>query len=164
MNTDLPRPPLPLVIATEALVGILIAVGLGALALLPGFSAAMAGSLPEYAALRGPLLAVGIAFMALGLLSLGSVALLVHRVHRGTVLLRSSLRWVDLLVGALVGAAAVIVAGFVVISYGQAGSPALALIEVMSFLGLLAVAGVTLVLRSLLRSAIEMRSELDEVV
>ena len=35
MNLDLPRPPFALVIATEALLGILFLVGLGAIALLP---------------------------------------------------------------------------------------------------------------------------------
>ena len=50
------------------------------------------------------------------------------------------------------------------ISNGQAGSPFLALIQVMACLGLVALACITLVLRSLLKSAIAMATELEEVV
>lgn len=47
---------------------------------------------------------------------------------------------------------------------GEAGSPFVLIIEVMAVLGLMAVAGVTLVLRSLLRGAIDTRAELEAVV
>lgn len=164
MQFDLPRPSLALVVATEVLLGILFLVGLGAIALLPGFSADVASSLPEYAALRSPLLALSIAVTALGLLALAMVALLVRRIHTGTMLTRPSLLRVDVLVGTVACAIVLIVAGFVVISNGQAGSPFIALLQLMSCLALAAVAGITLVLRSLLRSAIAMRAELDEVV
>lgn len=164
MNVELPRPPRSLVVTTEALVGILFVVGFGAATMLPVISAAVAEELPEYASLRVPLVVAGIAFLTLGLLALGSVASLVHRIHRGSMLVSSSLVWVDLLVGTLVGAAAVVVAASVVISNGQAGSPFLLIVEVMAVLALMAIAGVMLVLRSLLRSAIQMRAELEEVV
>lgn len=164
MNFDLPRPPRSLVIATEALVGVLFAVGFGAAAMLPVVSTAVAEELPEYSDLRVPLLVAGFAFLALGLLALGSVAFLVHRIHRGSMLVSSSLAWVDLLAGALGAAAVVVVAASVVISNGEAGSPFLLILEVMAVLALMAIAGVTLVLRSLLRSAIDMRAELEAVV
>ena len=164
MNLDTSRPPRALVISTEVLLGVLSLVGLGAIVLLPGVSASVADSLPEYADLRGPLLALAIAFTFLGLVALAMVALLVQRIYRETVLEQRSVMWVDVLVGTLVCAAALIVVGFVVISNGQAGSPFLALIQVMACLGLVALACITLVLRSLLKSAIAMRTELDEVV
>lgn len=164
MNLDLPRPPLALVIATEALLGILFLVGLGAIAVLPSFSADVATSLPEYAELRDPLLAIAITLTILGLIALAMVALLVQRIYSGTMLTRPSLLWVDVLVTTAGCAVALIVTGFVVISNGQAGSPFLFLIQVMACLTLIAVACITLVLRSLLRSAIAMRAELDEVV
>lgn len=164
MNLDMPRPPLPLVVATEALLGALFLVGLGAIALLPSFSANVATSLPEYADLRGPLLAIAITLTVLGLIALAMVALLVHRIYSGTVLTRPSLLLVDVLVVTAGCAVVLIVAGFVVISNGQAGSPFLALIQAMACLTLIAIACITLVLRSLLRNAIAMRAELDEVV
>ena len=164
MNLDLSRPPLALVISTEALLGALSLVGLGAIALLPSVSASVADSLPEYANLRGPLLALAITFTVLGLLALAMVSLLVQRIYGGSMLEHRSVLWVNVLVGTQGLAAALIVVGFVVISNGQAGSPFLALMQVMACLGLVALACITLVLRSLLKSAIAMRTELDEVI
>jgi hypothetical protein len=92
------------------------------------------------------------------------VALLVHRIQSGTMLARSSLLRVDVIVTSLVCIVALDVIGFVVISNGQAGSPFIALIQVTAFLALIAVACITLVLRSLLRHAILMQTELNEVV
>lgn len=164
MTSDLPRPPITLVLATEVLLGILFTVGLVAIALLPSFSADAAVTLPEYADLQVPLLTLAIVFTALGLLALAVIALLVLRIHRGTMLERASLRWVDGLVATLGAAVVVVIVGFVVISEGQAGSPFLALVQVMACLTLVALAGITLVLRSLLSGAIVLRAELDEVV
>jgi hypothetical protein len=164
VTSELPRPPITLVLATEVLLGILFTVGLVAIALLPSFSADAAVTLPEYADLQVPLLTLAIVFTALGLLALAVVALLVLRIHRGTMLERASLRWVDGLVATLGAAVAVVIVGFVVISEGQAGSPFLALVQVMACLTLVALAGITLVLRSLLSGAIVLRAELDEVV
>lgn len=164
MNVDLPRLPLPLVVATEALLGVLFLVGLGAIALLPSFSANVATSIPEYADLREPLLAIAITLTILGLIALAMVALLVQRIYSATMLTRPSLLWFDVLVDTAGCAVVLIVTGFVVISNGQAGSPFLALAQAMGCLTLIAVACITLVLRSLLRNAIAMRAELDEVV
>ncbi len=164
MNHDLPRPALPLVIVTQSLLGALFLVGIGAMALLPAFSANVAATLPEYADLRQPLLALAIAITMLALISLAMIALLVSRVHRGSVLARTSLLWVDVIVATLTCAVVLVIIGFIVISHGQAGSPFLALIQAMACLTLIALACITLVLRSLLRHAILMRTELDEVV
>lgn len=164
MEYDLPRPSRALTLATQVLLGILFLVGLGVAALLPSFSSYIAASVPEFAQLRPPLLTVAIAFTLLGLTTIALVAILVHRVYRGTMLTRSSLLWVNGIVAALAGAAALIVVAFIVISNGQAGSPALALIQAMACLTLIALASITLVLRSLLKSAITLRAELDQVV
>lgn len=164
MHPDLPRPPRALVVTTEALLGVLFLVGLGTIAVLPGVSADIAALLPEYAALRTPLLALSIAITVLGLIAVGMVALLVRRIHSGTMLAAPSLLRVDLLVATVVCIAMLIVAAFFVISNGQAGSPFIALLQAISCLTLAAAASITLVLRFLLRDAIAMRAELDEVV
>lgn len=139
-------------------------VGLGAVSLLPGFATALGAEFPEFAGLCGPLLALGITFMVVGLIALAMLALLVCRIYTGSVLERRSLVWVDVLVGAFVFAAVLIVVGFVVISIGQAGSLFLAIIQVLTCLSFVVVACVTLVLRTLLNSAIGMRAELAAVV
>lgn len=164
MEHYLPRPPLALVVITQSLLGILFLAAVGAIALLPGFSANVATTLPEYAELRSPLLAITIAITALALISLVMIAILIQQIHRGTVLTRSSLLWVDVIVAALACAVALVLISFVVISNGQAGSPFLALIQVTACLILFVLVCVTLVLRSLLRHAILMRAELNEVV
>lgn len=164
MNHDVPRPPLTLVIVTQALLGVLFLVGIGAVALLPPLSTNAALNLPEYATLRAPLLAVSIAITILGLVTLAMTALLVQRIYRGTVLTRPSLLWVDVIVATLACGVVLIVTAFVVISNGQAGSPILGLAQVVMCLTLIALACITLVLRSLLKNAILMRAELDEVV
>ena len=164
MTSDLSRPSLALTIATQALLGTLFLVGLGAIALLPGFSSNIAATLPEYAGLRDPLLAIAVALTVLGLVVLTMVALLVHRIYRETILTRPSLLWVDVIVTTLACAVVLIITAFVTISNGQAGSPFLALIQAMAALTLIALACITLVLRALLRKAILIRAELDEVV
>lgn len=164
MDYGLPRPSLVLVVITQSLLGALFLIGLGGIALLPGFATNVAVSLPEYADLRDPLLAVAISMTVLGLVALAMVSLLVHRIHRGTVLTRPSLLWVDVIVSAVACAVVLVITGFVVISNGQAGSPFLALVQAMAFLTLLALGCIALVLRSLLRYAILIRTELDEVV
>ncbi|QEO09655.1 DUF2975 domain-containing protein [Protaetiibacter larvae] len=164
MNPELPRPSLALVVVTQALLGVLFLLGIGTVALLPAFSAQLAESLPEYAGLRPPLLALAIGFMVLALIVLAMIALLIDRIRRGTVLTRASLLWVDGIVAALACAVVLVITGVVVISNGQAGNPLLALIHLLTVLALVVLACITLVLRSLLRHAILLRSELDEVV
>ncbi|MBF0815618.1 DUF2975 domain-containing protein [Microbacterium paludicola] len=164
MDHDLPKPPLALVVLTQALLAALLLGGIGVIALLPAMSASIAAALPEYASLRTPLLALAIAIVLLALVTLAMVALLVQRIHAGTVLARPSLLWVDVIVSTLICAAALVVVAFVVIGVGQAGSPWLALILVTACLALTALACITLVLRSLLGHAIRLRTELDEVV
>ena len=159
MSPDYTRPSLGLVIVTQVVLCILFLVGLGAIALLPSVSSGVATSLPEFAELRDPLLAVAVGFTFLGL-----IALLVYRIYAGTVLTRTSLLWVDVIVATLACALVLIVTGSVTISNGEAGSPFLLLVQAMACLTLTALACITLVLRSLLRNAIGMRAELDEVV
>lgn len=164
MDHDLPRPAPALIIVTQSLLGALFVVGVGAVVFLPVVSASIAVSVPEYADLRTPLLALAIAFTVLALIALAMTALLVDRIRRGTVLERTSLLWVDGIVACLACAVILMIAGFVVISNGQAGSPFLALVQVTVTLVLIVLACITLVLRSLLRQAILIRAELDEVV
>lgn len=164
MDTDLPRPPLGLVVTTQVFLGLLFLLGLSAIALLPGLASSAATNLPEYADLRDPLLALAVCLTILGLVALAMIALLVQRIYSGTVLNRSSVLWVDVIVAVLACAVVLIITGFFVISSGQAGSPFLALVQTTLCLGLIALACITLVLRSLLTHAILMRAELDAVV
>jgi hypothetical protein len=161
---SLPRPSLPLIVATQALLVLLLLVGIGVELLLPGLAAGAAASLPEYAELRSPLLGIAIGFCVLIQLAIIAALVLVQRIYSGRILVRASLLWVDIIVLALGLAVVPVLIGFVVISEGQAGSPFLLLVQVTTILTLTAIACITLVLRSLLRHAIVLRAELDEVV
>ncbi len=164
MDFDYLHPPPALVFVTQALLGALFVVGVGAVILLPGISSSVATSLPEYAGLRTPLLAVAMAFTVLGLVTLVMISLLVHRIYRATILTRTSLLWVDSIVASLACAVIVVLISFVVVSNGQAGSPFVALLQAMTSLTLAVLACITLVLRSLLQRTIMISAELDEVV
>ena len=163
MEIELPRPSAPLVVVSQVLLALLFLIGVGALIVLPGMADGAARTMPEYAELRTPLLALAIGATLLGMMGLGLVALLVDRIFRGRALERSTLLWVDGLVTLLSCAAVLVVVGFVVIDRGQAGSPALAAALVTALL-LAVLACITLVLRSLLRQAITMRAELEVVI
>lgn len=164
MNVSFPRPAFPLVVATQLVLGALFVVGIGAIIFLPGFSTNVAASLPEYAELQIPLLALVIAVTVLAMFTLVMVAELVNRIHLGTMLAPSSLLLVDAIITSFVCGVLLVVAGFVVISNAQAGSPFIALMQAMACLVLIALACITLVLRSLLRYAILLSDELNEVV
>lgn len=151
-------------IATEALLAIVGLTGIGAIVILPSFSATVATALPEYEALRSPLLTIAILFIIVGLVAVAMSALLVHRIYRGTMLTHRSVVWVNILIAATAFAILLIIAAFVVISTGQAGSPFIAAIQAFTCLVLITTACITLVLRSLLRNAIMIRAELDGVV
>lgn len=159
-----PKPKHGFVLTAQALLGVLFIVGVVAILLLPKVADDLATDLPEYADLRNPLLVIAIAVVTLALIALATIALLVQRIYNGRILHPSSLVRVDIVTLSLLVAAALDVAGFVVISNGQAGSPFLALIQIAVLLGLITLACITLILRSLLRNAIAMRAELDEVV
>jgi hypothetical protein len=161
---ELPRPWLPVVVATYVALGILF-VGIAAvqygLFVLSGY---YAEELPEYEHLRIPMFALmfsgGLCVQA----GVVATAVLVGRVRSGRILEPGAIRWVDLLVGAVTIAGLITVALVIVMRVADALPPGAMLILVLGGVGLLVLDLLLLVLRSLLRRAIVMRGELDEVV
>ncbi|KAF2413355.1 hypothetical protein B1729_10425 [Microbacterium sp. B35-04] len=154
MASDLPRPSLALVVVIQSVLGVLLLGGVGAIVFLPGTSANIAATFPEYADLRGPMLALSIAITVLALVALAMVAVLVHRSYRGTVRTRSSLLWIDVIVTTLACTVVLVIISFIVISNAQAGTPLLALMQVAACLALIALAWIALSLRSRLGHSI----------
>ncbi|MFC0430585.1 DUF2975 domain-containing protein [Kutzneria buriramensis] len=108
------------------------------------------------------------AFTIVGMLSV-QVALvcvwrLVAMVRRGTVFSHNAFRYVDVMIGAIVAAALVWFAVTAVNAPGQRDDPGVTLIMGGIGLGILGVALVVLVLRTLLAQAVQLRAELDEVI
>lgn len=96
---------------------------------------------------------------------------LVTLVRRGTVFSTAAFRYVDIMIGAIVAAAALVFALGVLMAPGEAVAPGVVLLVGGIGVGVLGVALVVLVLRTLLAQAIardveaaRMRSELDEVI
>jgi hypothetical protein len=123
-------------------------------------AASLAAEHPEFAHLRGPLTAAAIAFGLCLEAVLAITALLVGAIRHGRIFDRWALRLVDALVGALAAATVVVAA----VLPALPGPPALALAVIGATITGVAVVLVVLVLRSLLRRAVSMRLELDEVV
>lgn len=161
---ELPRPWLPIVVGAYIALGILF-VGVAAvqygLLVLSGY---YAEELPQYASLRTPMFALmfsgGLCVQA----GVVATAVLVARVRAGTILESRAVRWVDVLVGAATLAGLITVALVIILRIVDALPPGAMLILVLGGVGLLVLDLLLLVLRSLLRRAIIMRAELDEVV
>lgn len=162
---ELPRPWLPVVVATYVALGILfvgVALVQWGLAALSGYYAEVLE--PEYARWQYPLLLPSLAFGLCVQLGVIATAVLVARVRAGSILEPGAVRWVDVLIGATTVAGLLSVALVVLLRLADAVPPGVMLVLVVAGVGLLVLDLLLLVLRSLLRRAILLRAELDEVV
>lgn len=162
---DLPRPWLPIVVATYAALGLLFAgvavVQFGLVALSQYYADTLE---PEYAGWQYPLLVPALAFGLCVQLGVVATVVLVARVRAGSILEPRAVRWVDVLVGAVTLAGMLSVVLVVLLRLADAVPPGVMLVLVLGGLALLVIDLLLLVLRSLLRRAILLRAELDEVV
>lgn len=156
-----PQSASPLTIAlTRLALGLLgLAVILGGVVVVVSAEAA-AALYPEYAHLHAPLVFAAIAFGVCVETALIVTGVLVGYTGDGRIFGPTAFRLVDVLIAAIALAALIVVATLVVIP----GPPALALLLGAGALAGAAIALVLRVLRSLLRGAMFMRVELDEVV
>ena len=162
---ELPRPWLPIVIATYVALGILFVgvavVQYGLVALSQYYAETLE---PEYARWQLPLLVPSLAFGLCVQFGVVATAVLVARVRSGRILEPGAVRGVDVLVGAVTLAGLLSVVLVVLLRLADAVPPGVMLVLVLGGLSLLVVDLLLLVLRSLLRRAILLRAELDEVV
>ncbi|MCU1584956.1 MAG: Integral rane protein [Microbacteriaceae bacterium] len=161
MNPELPtRAPSRVIALTRIALGLLAAtVLLGQIALVP-VAQSTADRYPEFANLHVPLLVATLTFGLCIEIVLVVVAVLVGFIRNGRIFGPGALRLVDVIVF-LVSVATVLVAAVLPMIPGP---PALGLIMLAGALVGATFVLVLLVLRSLLRQAISMRVELDEVV
>jgi hypothetical protein len=164
-SVALPRPWLPVVVASYVALGILF-VGVGAvqygLVSLSFYYAEVL--LPEYARWRLPMLIPALAFGVCVQVGVVATTVLVTRVRSGRILEPSAVRWVDVLVGAVTVAGLLSIVLLIVMRLADAVPPGVMLVLLLGGVGLLVLDLLLLVLRSLLHRAIILRSELDEVV
>ncbi|KAA1380393.1 DUF2975 domain-containing protein [Aeromicrobium fastidiosum] len=137
---------------------------------VPGLSRDL-GTDSDVADVRVPLIVIVVLGVLMAQVCAVCIWRLLSMVRRGTVFTSAALRWVDVIVGAIAGAALLCFALGAVLAPGEAVAPGVVLL--LGFLGLL-VAGVALVVwvqRTLLAQAIArdaearvLQAELDEVV
>ncbi len=151
------------------LLTLLVLIGLLVLALqvgaLPVLAAEWAREAPEFDFLAIPLAIGAVGAGVCVQLALVVTGRLVQFVHRGRILDRDALRWVDGLVlcGAL--ATAIVMVTFVTLAVaGTGGPPALSILMLTAIVGGTTVTLLLTVLRALLRQAVALDAELREVV
>jgi hypothetical protein len=161
---ELPRPWLPIVVATYVALGILflgVAVVQYGLFVLAGY---YAETLPEYVEWQLPILVPALLFGLCVQIGIVATAVLVARVRSGRMLEAGAVHGVDVLVAAVTVAGLLTVALSIVFRLADALPPGVMLLLVLGGVGLLVLDLLLLVLRSLLHRAILLRAELDEVV
>ena len=160
MTTSIPRPSRTATVVTWIALGLLGVVILGvSIALFP-VSDSLARDNPEFAGLQIPLLALALATCVCAGTVLVATAMLVGYIRMDRIFDRAAARMVDLLVVTVVVATVLTATMLIFIP----GPPALALLIIGSVLVGITLFLVLSVLRSLLRRAVLMRVELDEVV
>lgn len=143
-------------------------IALGSLALLVGVSTVgIAGSggllielLPELAPTQGALVALAVAFGVFVEALLVVAGVLVGYIHTDNIFNPSALRWVDALVATVIGATLLVIVALFFIP----GPPQLFVLVEAGVPAGVTITLVLLVMRRLLRRAVLMHVELDEVV
>lgn len=162
---ELPRPWLPFVVATYVALGILFVgvalVQYGLIALSQYYADTLE---PEYAQWQYPLLVPSLALGACVQVGVIATAVLVARVRAATILEHRAVSWVDVLIGTVTVGGLLTVTLLVLLRLADAVPPGVMLVLFLGGICLLVIDLLLLVLRSLLRRAILLRTELDEVV
>jgi hypothetical protein len=161
---ELPRPWLPFVVAAYVALGILFAGLVAVQYLLVTLAQYYAETVPQYGYLQAPLLAVTLGFCLAVEFGVVATAVLVARVRSGRILEPRAVRWVDLLIGSVTVAGVLVAVFAVLVQVADGVPPGAMLFIVIGGIALLVLDLLLLVLRSLLRGAIALRAELDEVV
>lgn len=161
---SLPRPWLPIVVATYVALALLFVGVVGMQVWFAVLASTSAGLYPEVAEWQLPLLVHVIAIGVCAQAGVVATAVLVSRVRSGRMLESGAIRWVDGLIGTVTVAGLVLCSLVVALRLADVMPPGIMVIIVVSGLGGLVLDLVLLVLRSLLHRAIVLRAELDEVV
>jgi hypothetical protein len=129
----------------------------------PGQFAALAREDADLAWARWPLTAVAVGTLLGFEVVVVATWKLLGMVERDRIFTTDALPWVDLIVRATAAGGAVFAVGFVLVGFA-AEDPGLPLLLLLVLVGIVVVELVVLVLRSLLRQATALRSDLDGVI
>lgn len=153
------------VVPLKVLIGVFLAALLGCqIWLIPAFAHDTVLYAPEFAGLEVPGIVMAVALLVCVQIVLVCLWRLLSMVVADSIFGGSAFRWVDVILGAVLTAVALIVAGLVVIDRAQAGTPLLGVAGVLAVVAGLGVALVIVVLKGLLRKAVQLEHDLSEVV
>ncbi|MBJ7324515.1 MAG: DUF2975 domain-containing protein [Rhodococcus sp.] len=130
---------------------------------LPGQFAHMAQESPESAYLRWPLTIVSIFWVLCIQVVVVATWKLLTMVNRNAIFTRASLVWVDTITWSIVAAWVVLVGVFLYVGFG-ADDPGLPLLLFLLVVIVAVAALLMVVMRTLLRQATELRSDMDAVI
>lgn len=155
----------PTILVLKALIAAMILLILACqLFLVPPTAHSMASTYPEFAGLEVP----GIVIAGLFLLCIQVVNVCVWRmlsmVGEQNIFSTDAFRWVDVILGSIVAATALIAVAFAILASAGVGNPSILL---LGSLGVVVGSGLSLlviVLRGLLRNAAQLQQDLSEVV
>ncbi|MGJ0389192.1 DUF2975 domain-containing protein [Microbacterium sp. CGR1] len=119
---------------------------------------------PDVAQLEIPGIIGGVVFIGLIEVTLVCIWFLLSLVQEGRIFRVEAFRYVDIILGALIAAGAIILVSYIVIVASRAVSLSLSLLAVLGIVVSAALALLLVVLRGLLRKALELEQDMSEVV
>ncbi len=130
---------------------------------LPGQFAHMARQDPDMAYLRWPATAVSVFWVLCVQVVVVATWQLLTLVKKDRIFTEASLRWVDAIVWAILAGWVVLAGVFLYVGF-NAGDPALPLLLFLALVGVAVLGLLMIVLRTLLRQATTLRSDLEQVI
>lgn len=132
--------------------------------MIPGVAAMTASENPDLAYLRVPGIIGGILFLALVQVVLLCIWKLLSLVRGEKIFSLQSFRYVDIIIGAMVAAAILLAGSLIVIYAARAVNPGILLLGVLGIVVGIALALLVVVMRGLLRKALQLEQDMSEVV
>lgn len=132
--------------------------------MIPAVAATTAHQNPDLAYLRVPGIIGGILFLMLVQVVLLCIWKMLSLVRGEKIFSQRAFRYVDIIIGAMVAAAALLTAALIVIYAARAVNPGILLLGVLGVVIGIALALLVVVLRGLLRKALELEQDMSEVV
>ncbi|QTV79189.1 DUF2975 domain-containing protein [Microbacterium sp. NIBRBAC000506063] len=154
-----------IILALKALIVVMLVLLLCSQAfMLPGVAAGVAERNPDLAHLELPGVIGGIVFLVLVQIVLLCVFRLLTLVRADRIFSPAAFRWVDIIFATMLAAAALIAGAFVVLNVADAMNPSIAILALLGMTVAVGIALLVVVLRGLLRKALQLEQDLSEVV
>lgn len=149
----------------KTLIAVMIALLLAAqMWMIPGLAAATADRFPEFAHLEIPGVIAAVVFLVCVEVVLVCIWRLLSLVRTERIFSRNAFVYVDVIIGSMIAASLIIIVSNVIIAGAKAGSPSILLVSILGVVVGFALALLVVVLRGLLRKALELEQDLSEVV